>query len=72
VIEEQRWQKLDNGRLVAALVGELLLVRAFHRSRVSGQITLKPEDKSYSEQTFGPRDEGCYIIGPVLSVMRKL
>jgi repressor LexA len=72
VIEEQRWQKLDNGRVVAALVGDLLLARSFYRSRVSGQITLKPEDKSYEEQTFGPRDDGCHIIGPVLSVMRKL
>ena len=71
-IEERRWQQLGSGLLVAALVGDLLLARTFHRSRVTGHITLKPEDKSYSDATFGPRDEGCHVVGPVLSTLRVL
>lgn len=72
VIEEQRWQKLDNGCIVAALVADLLLARTYYRSRVSGHITLKPEARSYSEEAFGPRDDGYHVIGPVRSTMRVL
>lgn len=70
VVEEKRWQKLDDGRIVAALVGDLLIVRSFSFAR--GKLTLEPNNKSYSEETFGPRDDGYHVIGPVLSVMRKL
>jgi repressor LexA len=70
VVEEQRWQKLGDGRVVAALVGDLLIARAFSFAR--GTITLAPNNKSYTEEAFGPRDDGCHVIGPVLSVMRKL
>lgn len=70
VIEEKRWQRLDNGAVVAALVGDLLLVRTFTFSE--GRFTLQPENKSYTKESYGPRDPGCHVIGPVLSVMRKL
>ena len=70
VIEEKRWQRLDNDAVVAALVGDLLLVRTFTFSE--GRLTLRPDNKSYAQESYGPRDPGCHVIGPVLSVMRKL
>lgn len=71
VIEEiDRWQKLSDGRLVAVLIGDLLIARSFSFS--GGTITLSPDNKSYAKETFSPRDDGHHIIGPVLSVMRKL
>jgi repressor LexA len=70
VVEEQRWQRLDDGAVVAALVGDRLIVRAFAFS--NGKLTLRPDNKSYSTESYGPRDAGCHVIGPVPSVMRKL
>lgn len=72
VVEEKRWRRLDGdaGVVVAALVGDLLVVRRF--TFTNGRILLQPANRSYPKESFAPRDEACHVIGPVLSVMRKL
>ena len=72
VIEERRWRRLDHeaGIVVAALTGDLLVARQF--TYVNGKIHLHPANRSYPKDTYAPRDEGCHVIGPILSVMRKL
>ena len=71
VIEERRWRRLDReaGLLVAALTGDLLVARQF--TYVNGKIHLRPANRSYPKETYGPRDETCHVIGPILSVMRR-
>jgi repressor LexA len=70
VIEEQKWRRLPDGVVVAALVGEALVVRTF--SFLNGRLHLQPANKSYTKEAYPPRDPACHVIGPVLSVMRKL
>src|SRR5690606_1438740 len=74
VIEEHSWRRLGAesgpGVLVAVLRDELLVARRF--LYVNGRLHLQPANRSYPKETFAPRDEACHIIGPVLSVMRKL
>lgn len=70
VIEEMKWRKVADGTVVAALVGESLLARAFYFT--DSKFHLKPADRTYSEDIFTVKDPGCHIIGPVRSVMRRL
>ncbi len=72
VIEERRWRRLDHeaGIVVAALTGDLLVARRF--TYVNGKIHLDAANRSYPKATYAPRDESCHVIGPILSVMRKL
>lgn len=72
VIEERRWRRLDRdaGLVVAALTGDLLVARRF--TYINGKIHLQPANRSYPKETYAPRDEDCHVIGPILSVMRKL
>ena len=70
VIEEQKWRRISEGAVVAALVGEALLARTFNF--LNGRIHLHPANKSYAKEAYPIRSEECFVIGPVLSVMRKL
>lgn len=74
VIEEASWRRLGAesgpGVLVAVLRDDLLVARTF--TYVNGRLHLHPANRSYPKETFAPRDEACHVIGPVLSVMRKL
>lgn len=70
VIEERPWRRVGGEAVVAVLLGELLVARRF--SYVNGRLHLQPANRSYPKETFAPRDEDCHVIGPVLSVMRKL
>ena len=70
VIEEQKWRRLSDGAIVAALVGDALIARSF--SFLNGRLHLQPANKSYTKEAYPIRSEECYVIGPVLSVMRKL
>ncbi len=70
VVEEVDAGALANGSLAACLVGEDLRVRRFHAG--NGRYQLRPADRRYTEDVFAPNDPGCYIIGRVLAVMRKL
>lgn len=70
IIEEVDWPSLRSGELVAALVGEELYARRFHFA--NGRIHLRPADRTYTEETFSPQDPGCYVVGRVLGLMRRL
>ena len=72
VIEERRWRRLDReaGIVVAALTGDLLVARRF--TYVNGKIHLDAANRSYPKETYAPREDGCHVIGPILSVMRGL
>lgn len=70
IVEETDWQQLLNGELAAALIGERVLARRFDFSR--NRFHLRPAARGYEEESFRPETPGCYIIGRVLGVMRKL
>jgi len=70
VVEEMPWEDLANGTVAAFLLRERLVARTFRFA--NNHIHLRPEDRHYSEDTFPPRDPGCYVIGRVVSVMRVL
>lgn len=70
IIEERSWRRLEGETVVAVLLGELLVARQF--SYVNGRLHLRPANRSYPKETFAPRDEGCHVIGPVLSVTHPL
>lgn len=69
VIEEQRANTLDNGDMVAFLVGEELRARRFFYA--NGKLHLRPADRHYTEETFPPGDPGCHPIGRVLGLFRS-
>lgn len=70
LIEERNWDDLDNGTLVAALVRDQLLPREFDFA--NGRIHLRPADRHYTEETFPPNHPACYVIGPLLGLIRTL
>lgn len=70
IIEEVEWQGLQSGELAAVLLQEQLLARRF--SFANGRFHLRPADRTYTEETFAPEDPGCYIIGRITGLMRKL
>jgi len=70
LIEETDWTDLDNGVLVAVIVEDQLLPREF--AFANGRIHLRPADRHYSEDTFPPDHPGCYVIGPLLGLIRTL
>jgi repressor LexA len=70
LIEERDWDTLDNGTLVAVLLEERLLPREFDFA--NNRIHLRPADRHYTEETFPPDHPGCYVIGPLLGLIRTL
>ena len=70
LIEERPWQQMRNGEMAAFLVREELHVRRFVHA--NGRIHLRPADRTYTEETFPPDDPGCYVVGRVIGVMRRL
>jgi repressor LexA len=70
LIEEREWDALDNGTLVAVLLEERLLPREFDFA--NNRIHLRPADRHYTEETFPPDHPGCYVIGPLLGLIRTL
>ncbi len=70
LIEEMSWEDVRRGDLVACLVGETLLARYFEFT--NNRLHLRPADRRYTESTFAPNDAGCYIIGRIIGVMRRL
>ncbi len=67
IIEET--QDLSNGTIVACLVGEELHARRYHFA--NNRIHLRPANRTYTEETFAPRDPNCHVIGRVISLMRR-
>lgn len=70
VIEEMSWNALDNGTLVAALIEDKLLPREFYFA--NNRIHLRPADRHYTEETYPPDHPDCYVIGPLLGLIRTL
>lgn len=70
LIEERDWDALENGTLVAVLVKEQLLPREYYFA--NRRIHLRPADRHYTEETFPPKDPGCYVIGRLLGLLRTL
>ncbi|MDX1531533.1 MAG: S24 family peptidase [Rhodothermales bacterium] len=70
VLEEVDPEALRSGEVVAVLVGEALLARRFDFA--NGRYHLRPADRTYAEEAYAPDDPECYVVGRVLSVMRKL
>jgi len=70
LIEEVPWRTLNNRELVACLVGELLLARRFVFA--NNRIHLQPANRTYLEEVFPPDDPGCYVVGRIRAVFRRL
>ncbi|HYE96461.1 MAG TPA: S24 family peptidase, partial [Rubricoccaceae bacterium] len=70
VVEEAPWKDVRNDELVAALLGERLVVRRFEVA--NGRLHLRAAEKRYADESFAPDDDGCHVVGRVLAVMRKL
>lgn len=69
VVEERDWQALRNGSLVAVILGESMVVRRF--SFVNDRLHFKPANRMYQDDQFAVDDPACFIIGPVLGVLRR-
>jgi repressor LexA len=69
-IEERPKEGLENGMMVACLVRDQLKVRFYQFA--NGMTHLRPADRSYTEEIFPPQSPECYIIGRVITVMRRL
>lgn len=70
VIEECALDDLPPDSLVACLVREQLKVR--YLSIANSLLHLSPANRHYTIETFPPESPQCYVIGRVISVMRKL
>ena len=70
VVEEVEWPDLRRGETVAVLVGDKLLVRRFEFA--NGRLHLRAHARGYNDDTYSPDDVGCFVVGRVLGVMRKL
>ncbi len=70
IIHHIPWEQLSNGQIAAFLVQEKLLARRF--LFMNGKIHLRPADRTYTEEVFPPNHPECYVIGPVLSLIRIL
>ncbi len=69
VVEEQSWKRLPQGQLAACLVGEELRVRRLYRQRQ--MLRLRASNRTYSEEVFSVRDPGYFVVGPVISLLRR-
>ncbi|MDX1439497.1 MAG: S24 family peptidase, partial [Rubricoccaceae bacterium] len=70
VVEETTWQRLLNGELIAALVGEQLVARWFDFAQ--SRFHLKASDRTYRDESYAIDSTECHVVGRVLGVMRKL
>ena len=70
MIEEVAWRDLRNGELAACLVGEMMKVRRFEHT--NGRHHLRSGNRHYTDEMFSPRDPGCYIVGRIIGLMRRL
>lgn len=70
VIEEMPWRDVRNDECVAALLGDSLVARRF--SFHNGRLHLSPADRTYSEETYGPDEPSCYIVGRVIALVRRM
>jgi repressor LexA len=70
LVEEQPWDDISNGTLVAALIGEKLQARRFDYA--NGRLHLRPASRHYTEETFPPDAPDCYVIGRVIGLIRTL
>lgn len=70
VVEETDWQRLLNGELIAALIGNQVSPRWFEFSK--SQFHLRASDRAYRDASFPIDSRDCFIVGRVLGVMRTL
>lgn len=59
-----------SGDIVLAIVGDLALVRRY--DYVNGRIHLRPADRRYTVETASPGEPRVYVVGRVLTVIRRL
>ena len=70
VIRETERDEIQNDQIAAFLVGEELRVRRY--SFVNNRVHLRPADRHYAEEMYPPDTPDCFVIGPVVSVLRRL
>ncbi len=70
IIEELHWEDLRNSDLVAALVGERMLVRRYRY--VNARVHLNAANRHYDEESFPPVSPECFLIGRVVCLIRQL
>ncbi len=70
LIEERSAQQMRNGDIAACLVGEELRVRRIFQVR--GKIHLRVANRRYTEEEFGRPDPGCYVVGRVIGLLRRM
>lgn len=70
VIREREREDLQQDQVAAFLVGEELRVRRYNF--INNLIHLRPADRHYTEEMYPPDTPDCFVIGPVISVLRRL
>ncbi|MEL7362422.1 MAG: transcriptional repressor LexA [Bacteroidota bacterium] len=70
VVAQTPLRRLDDGDIVAALVGEALLARQFMRRM--DRFMLHAAGRSYDSIPSSDGDPECYVVGRVVSVLRKM
>ena len=61
---------IRKGDIAACLVGEELRVRRIFQVR--GKIHLRVANRRYTEEEFGRPDPGCYVVGRVIGLLRRM
>lgn len=70
VVEEQDWTDVSNGAVVGVVLQDRILARTLHFA--NDRLHLRPADRHYTEEMFSPRNPACYVIGPVLALLRTM
>ena len=70
VVEEAPREHVGNGTLVAALVGEALLVRRYELA--NDRVHLRVSTRTYSDEAYHRDSDEVFVIGPVRTVMRRI
>lgn len=71
VVQETSLHELQDGDVVAALLGETQVAR-FLGGVLRRTLHLRATAKGYDPHHFVPNDPACYVIGRIVAVMRRL
>lgn len=70
VVREKTYSEIPDGSLVVCLEGNTAIAREF--ARTNGSIRLSAASRHYTTIQFNIDDDSFYVLGELVSVMRKL
>ena len=70
IIEEAPQNDIKSGEIIGLLVRNRYIARYYYP--IEGSIHLRPAGRTFTEESFSQNDPNCFIMGRVISVMRRL